>query len=222
MKKIIFVLAFLSINAFATTERTNDICFKGWKYASFELSSTDSDNYIVTKGQPFSGIDPKYQPSEKNCFAVRSGRSGSKKVLKWLNDKYASKEINAAPIPAIKYTTRVRELPEDANFGIYGTLILKNKLNERFECDDVLIGQSSTFPGLGSYNVWFIYPTTKDYLFKCKDQNGANRTIEISEGTHWQPSGGGKGAMSIPEDDNAEMGISAVIDPNIFNASISN
>lgn len=236
MQKLLSIfLILLSFSVFAATERVNNVCFPGWGKVTFEFSATDLDNFVRTSGQPFSGIVPKSQPSEKYCFAVSSGRKNSVAVMNWLRNKYSviayARNLNPAnfPVSAAYNHPAGYILPKEANFGIYGTLTFEKTIDKSkiiLTCPDALIGQTGDYHPKVSGNIWFIFPTaTNSYgegFLRCEDQNKARRYIYMRAGrvTH-----GRLIVMDIPEAedilDDTEMGIySAAMSDNTFKTQL--
>lgn len=139
-----------NLSALAIKEHNNDFCISGdtkdyWKKVDFSI-----DSYAVARGQPFSGIDPQNQPSNKTCVRVRSGRHYSYPVMEWVYGL-----LGAEDVAVFTYNTLFEPYPEEpwfANFAFLGTLTLKNKNDKLFTCRNVIIGQ---FPDSG-HNLWFM------------------------------------------------------------------
>lgn len=237
-KLFLIIAALLSYNVFAATERTNNVCFPGWDSVNFVLSTTDSDNFAVTKGQPFSGVVAKSQPKQKYCFAISSGRKNSLSVMDWLNNKYSSiaavRGLNPqnTPVSAAYYYVDGYVLPNKANFGVYGTLTFEKIVDGSkviITCSDVLIGQTGNYPNV-SGNIWFIYPTAtntnNDHFLRCEDQNKMKQYIYVQADRLVMPVK--HTPLSIPEDDNVsddvQTGIysSAAMEDNTFRAYLYN
>lgn len=227
---ITFSLITFTANA-GTKLQNNDICFSG-SFDSVLFKSQTNDvainpkedlniAYAVTSGQPFEGVANNLGDGD-NCFVVKSGRKNSTSVATWAKNTAIKKGgLDANNLTAINPLGRIF-VPTEANFSIFGTLILKQKIGKdkynKLICPNLTFGQY----GQSGVNIWFFFgkrvPQQEELEINCYNADNNEEVTILIERVNLDYNSGHKPLSITDEDNTAADGISSInsINENLF------